>query len=124
MLKESRSCLGRGWLAIRLGRIGKRSSARALVLALASSAIATSLLVVEASTCSPLLTVRLVLWASVLSLPILRWHVGNRTWNILRALVDIEILINRWWYWLNLCPKLLFDLVQAEPIIPIDQVDC
>lgn len=116
-----------------LGLFWKRSATLALVLALASTAVVTSLLGAKASTRGPLLAVGLVLRTSVLSLPILRiplLHgllrrcVRYRTWNIIGAFVDIEILVYRWRDWLNLRPQLLLNLIQVEAIIPVDQVDC
>src|ERR1700722_9588118 len=101
MLKQVRSRLCGGGLAVLLGLIRKRSTTLALVLTLASSTEATSLLLVEAaSTCSPLLAVGVVLLATVVCLPILRvvllggllrWGIGNWTWDVLRAFVYIEI---------------------------------
>lgn len=45
-----------------------------------------------------------------------RW----RTWDVLWVFVDIEASINLRWNRLDLCAKLLLNLVQIEPIVPID----
>src|ERR1700728_2794544 len=128
-----RSRLCGGGLAVLLGLIRKWSTTLTLVLTLASSTVATSLLLAEAtSTCNPLLAVGVVLLPAVMCLPILRvallngllrWSIGDWTWDILRAFVYIEVFVNRWRYWLNLCSQLLFDLIQVEAIFPIDQID-
>lgn len=132
MLQQSSSRLCGGWLTILLGLIREWSTTLSLMLTLASAAVITSLLVAKTSTCSPLLTVRLILLTSGLSLSILRitllqsllrWRISNWTWNVFGAFVDIEVLVNRRRYWLNLRSQLLLDLIKVEAIIPVDQVD-
>lgn len=43
--------------------------------------------------------------------------------NALGRLVDIQVLLNNLWNWLDLRAELLFDSVEVEPIFPIDQVN-
>lgn len=43
--------------------------------------------------------------------------------NVLRSIIDIQLLLNDWRNWLNFSPELLLDSVQVESIIPVDEVN-
>lgn len=53
----------------------------------------------------------------------LRDRVRNWPWNGFWRIINIELLVDSLWYWLNLGSKLLFDPVEIETVIPVDQVD-
>lgn len=53
----------------------------------------------------------------------LRDRVRNWPWNGLWRIINIELLVDSLWYWVDLSSKLLFDLVEVETVIPVDQVD-
>lgn len=49
--------------------------------------------------------------------------VGNRTWDSLWRLIDIELLFDDLRDRLNLSSQFLFDSIKVETILPIDQVN-
>lgn len=53
----------------------------------------------------------------------LRHSVRNWPWDRVWRIVNIELLVDGLWYWLNLGSKLLFNLVEIETVIPVNQVD-
>lgn len=50
-------------------------------------------------------------------------HARDRAGNVFRRLVHVEVLLNSLWDRLNLSTQLLFNSIQVEPVLPVDQVD-
>lgn len=50
-------------------------------------------------------------------------RIRHGPWDILGAVVDVEFLIDGCRDGLDLGPQLLLDLVQIEPVIPVDEID-
>lgn len=67
------------------------------------------------------------LWFAILSLAIgvgnVVWSARDRAWDGLWRLVHIELAVNVLGNRLDFCAKFLFNLVQVESILPVDQVD-
>jgi hypothetical protein len=57
------------------------------------------------------------------SSPSLRWGIGDWARNILRGVVHVELLVDILGDRLDFCAELLFNLVQIEPILPVNEVD-
>ena len=66
------------------------------------------------------LALRLILGLALISLA---GVVGNRTWDSLRGLIDIELLFDNLWDRLNLSSQLLLNQIKVETILPINQVN-
>lgn len=47
----------------------------------------------------------------------------TRARDVLRVFINVEVLLDGWRDWLDLGSQLLFNTVQVEAVIPIDQVD-
>lgn len=48
---------------------------------------------------------------------------GDRTWDILGGVINIELFVNVLRNGLNFSAEFLLNLVQVEPIFPVDEVD-
>lgn len=90
-------------------------------------------LVLTATTATPLiittevlltlaLTLTVLRLLSVLDLTLLR-RARDRARDVLRSIIHVELLVDGRWDWLDLSAKLLLDLVEVEPVIPVDEVD-
>lgn len=103
-------------------------SASALALATASTIGATSPVRVVVATVRVVVTTLMRLSvASRLALGelpglVLR-QVRDGSWNGIRRLVDIELLVDRLGNRLDFCAELLLNLVEIEAVIPVDEVD-
>lgn len=67
-----------------------------------------------------IIAVWLVTWAL---LELLRTVIGDWAWNTLWRTVDVELLIDLLWNWLNLSAQFLLNVVKVEAIIPVNQVN-
>jgi len=53
----------------------------------------------------------------------LLWRRVDGPRNVLGSIIDIQLLLDDRWDWLDLSPKFLLNSVKVESIIPVDQVD-
>ena len=60
----------------------------------------------------------------ILRHPLVGLEIRDRSRDILRCVVDVEVLVDGLWDRLDLGAKVTFDIIQVEAIVPVDQVDC
>lgn len=82
--------------------------------------------VADVALCTRALIPRLLL--GLLQLPVfggpfVGLEIGNWARDIFRGIIDIEVLVNRLRDGLNFGAKVAFNVVEVEPIIPVDQVN-
>lgn len=49
--------------------------------------------------------------------------VGNRTWDVLWRVINVQFLVDSLRYRLDFCSEFLFNPVQIEAVVPVDQID-